>query len=486
VNWQLLLFLVLFLNVKLYIKIPAVVFAMVLHRGSPLPKGLLRRKWLAFYLALPLLAAVNLLVSRSFMDPSALLAFALGCTWWILALLAGWHIYLFVQGEDRARLHRTISLFFYLHIAVILASYVYICADAGTLNPYNFRGFHQKYFINAGDFIRGIGLDDPVTTAIISAMGMFYFLYVGKYGASLACMVATLMSGSNFIDIFLVLIFIFLFIFRSDRLQKSMIVVYSLLIVFFASRISPENEGYVKETISHQYFPPDPLIHPTINDRIEDRKVQERRSKLEIYVENNYHRSATDSIQQRYKGWDRSGRWVAWQELWGFLISHPSKAFIGAGMGNFSSRLAYKTAALGIDGSYPQDLRYISPFFRDDYLYIYLYYHIREGGRHSVVNSPDSVYGQLIGEYGLAGLSLFLVLYVASFARGVRRLSYGLPLILLVAAAFFTGYWFERLSIVVVFEFLSWMDRRSADVGPAEGSPGAAADAAGRSSNKSM
>jgi hypothetical protein len=103
--------------------------------------------------------------------------------------------------------------------------------------------------------------------------------------------------------------------------------------------------------------------------------------------------------------------------------------------------------------------RYIHPFFRDNYLYLYLHYQSSDQGQHSIVNKPDSVYGQLLGEYGLAGIACFFVFYVGFFIRGVRSFTYGLPLLLLVSAAFFTEYWFEELSIVVLFEFLMLLDQ---------------------------
>src|SRR5260221_8304047 len=129
-------------------------------------------------------------------------------------------------------------------------------------------------------------------------------------------------------------------------------------------------------------------------------------------------------------------------------------------MGRFSSRLAFKTAALDIAGAYPVGRRYIDPFFRDNYLYLYLYYHSHDEGQHSVVNKPDSVYGQLLSEYGLAGLVLFGVLYVAFFLKGSRHLTYGLPLLLLTGMAFFTEYCFEHLSVVVIFELLLLLDKK--------------------------
>ena len=103
--------------------------------------------------------------------------------------------------------------------------------------------------------------------------------------------------------------------------------------------------------------------------------------------------------------------------------------------------------------------QYIHPFFRDDYLFLYLYYHTREEGEHSVVNKPDSVYGQLLCEYGLVGVLAFLFFYAGFFLQGIRSLSYGIPLLMLMGVAFLTEYWFEQLSVVVLFEFLMLLDQ---------------------------
>ena len=50
----------------------------------------------------------------------SLLAFALGCSYWLLAMAAAWQIFLFVQQEEREKLNRTTELFFFLHIVVLV------------------------------------------------------------------------------------------------------------------------------------------------------------------------------------------------------------------------------------------------------------------------------------------------------------------------------------------------------------------------------
>jgi hypothetical protein len=47
---------------------------------------------------------------------------------------------------------------------------------------------------------------------------------------------------------------------------------------------------------------------------------------------------------------------------------------------------------------------------------------------------------------------------VAYFIRHIRRLTFGIPLLFMTGAVFCLGYWFEQLSIVVVFELLLFID----------------------------
>jgi len=395
-----------------------------------------------------------------------ILAFALGIGWWFLALMAGWYIHLFVRQGDPDKLHRTATLFFLLNASVMILVFARICLEAGTINPYTFQGEHQKYYISTGDLITGITLDGSVTAALISAFGLLYFLYRGKHGFSLICLASVLLAGSNFIDLLLIGIFLIIFLFHTDRVQKGMILLYVSCMIFFGTTISPQNKNYALRLMGriegqHAYEVPLSLPVPRPVDFVENTALSVERKQLGSLFDNLYPVAARDSLTRRYKGWDFSGRWIAWQELGTFFKDHPGRLLSGTGMGNFSSRLAFRTAALGVDGLYPAKERYIHPFFRDNYLYIYLYYHSRDPGQHSLINGADSVYGQLLSEYGLIGIACFIVFYVAWFVRPIRRLSYGGPVLIALAVAGLTGYWFEQLSVVVLFEFIVLLDMRN-------------------------
>ena len=96
--------------------------------------------------------------------------------------------------------------------------------------------------------------------------------------------------------------------------------------------------------------------------------------------------------------------------------------------------------------------------FLSNHLDLYLYYFSKADGLHSIINNPSSVYDQLLGEYGLSGLLSFFIFYIGFFLRKIRRLTYGIPLILFLLAIFFIDYWFEQLSIVVFFELLLFLN----------------------------
>jgi GT2 family glycosyltransferase len=495
VNWALLAFLILFLNVKLPVKMIGIAFVFFLHRKSFIPREIIRKGWIRFYVVMILLAGINWLVAGfGHLSLPALLSFGLGCTYWLLAMAASGHLFYFVRQGDRDTLHRTAEIFFLLHIACVLFSFLAICIAAGSINPYTFQGLHQKYFLNTGDFIKGISFDSSVTSAMISAFGLLYFLYRGRLALSLLCMITVLLAGSNFVDLLLTGILIFVFIFHTDRVQKSMILVYWLMIVVFMGRISPQNKSYAEELLSklgrNEAPASDPATSPQgqllvsggttamtsqahaslpVNlanthlreiDFLPEPEMIARQATLRAFRDSVYSTPIQDSLNRKYMARGMPGRWIAWQELGDLFRAHPAQLIGGAGMGNFSSRLAFKTTALGIGGTYPQALRYCNPLFRDHYLYLYLYYYTRDQGGHSVVNMPDSVYGQLLGEYGLAGIVAFFLLYAGYFLRRVRSLSYGLPLVLFLGSSFFMEYWFEQLSIVVLFEFLLLLDQQ--------------------------
>lgn len=529
IDWKLLLFLLLFLNVKLVIKIIAIVIIYILRpdfkfgfkrKGSSLP---------TFYLLIIGIAFFDFLVFKGFTNTKYIIVFVAGTGFWLLSILAVHQLRVAVSTKSIHVIHNTIFLFFACNAIVSIIDILLIMADAGAINPYRYQGMYQKYFIGTGDLIRGITFDTSTTNAVINAAGVIYFLCRKQATMTLVCMATLLLTGSNFTNLILTAILAYLFIAKSDRIQKSLIVICVMFLVVFMVKVSPQNDAYAmriidkiisKKDTEHAsaaltntvLATPDSLLSPEEKKRqfakayldsislllSQERKItlaalqanvlpatvatntngrpvipqpsihtkpfQRKRDTLEEqkvllnYVKAN----KEDSIIVTKYPDKLPGKLISFLQTATFLQHHPSKIITGAGMGNFSSKLAFRTTALNIGGGYPAKYAYINNDFRDNHLATYLNFFSKDAELHSVVNTPNSVYNQLLGEYGLAGIAVFVTGYLFFWIKHYKKLSFGIPILLLLCSVFFVDYWFEQLSVVIVFELLLFLDIKEA------------------------
>lgn len=523
INWPLLVFMLLVLNVKLVVKITAVIIISIINRKQVSVRDFFRQRYLFFYFGLISIGIINLFLQFSNVSTIYLATVAMGVSFWMMSAVIAYLLYTIIQKEEAAKIHNTVCVFFILHSAVIFLNLLQIIIETGSINPYTYRGLNAKYFVSTGDFITGITFDAPVTTAFICAFGVLYFLYRKQFLLSLVCMAALIIMASNFANLILIGVFVFAFIFNSSRLQKSFIVIYLVMLIIFMAKISPQNNEHVGriyyQVIDKPYDLPPVKVIPLAQLKKEPDSLltfEERRKKYaQIYIDsmnsiglgtdfkepqdiftekavlftgNNakdsafyqfrespsikekinryarflnqvYRTEQKDSLTKLYN-WKNPGKWIAGKQIFSFLKNNPDKLLLGDGMGNFSSRLAQKATLLNIAGRYPEKLKYINPDFLTNHLYVYLYYHSQEQSKHEASNTPDAVYYQVMGEYGVIGLLFLVVLYFGFYINHVRKMSFGLPLLFLLAGAFFAEYWFEQFSIVVLFELLLFLDMK--------------------------
>jgi hypothetical protein len=152
------------------------------------------------------------------------------------------------------------------------------------------------------------------------------------------------------------------------------------------------------------------------------------------------------------------GKILAWEQSLHFLNEHRTKTITGNGMGNFSSKLAFRATGLKWTGGFPHRFLYCNPDFLNNHLNLYAYFYLKTPDAHSIIHSPGSVYDQLLTEYGFIGFFAFPVYYLGFFLRHLKKLSYGLPALFLLAAFFLVDYWFEQLSVVILFELMMFMN----------------------------
>lgn len=513
---MLLLFLLLFLNVKMLAKVAAVIILLILNRKMFLERSIYQQRFIWFYCSMIVIASINLLLHISSASINYFIVVSAGIFFWLMCIVAAALNYWFVLKTDSRKLHITISLFFLLNAVVTIGQLLFIMWDAGSLNPYSYQGIYQKYFISTGDFLTGISFDVSNTNALINSFGVIYFLFRNKMKMVLFCMAVLLLTASNFTNILVTAGLLFVFIFKSTWNQKAAILTCFFLLIIFMVKISPQNNSYAANAYKKIFHKKNDSV--SVKENAPSQKpvnsvlTKRKKEKSTILFSNGFKEAGTQEIQKKYStvlsfsavsfkknlvasnayihtaffqrrkdstqaqkkllafghqtssSFDMTGRKImesnlpgkviAAQQTFHYLKNNPEKILFGKSTGTFSSKLAFRTTGLGIAGSYPQKLSYINKDFLSNHLNLYLVYFSKDMELHSVINSPDSVYDQIIAEYGLAGVVSFILLYIGFFVKNIKRFTYGIPLLLIMLGAFGIEYWFEQLSVVILFELL--------------------------------
>jgi len=514
-DWKLLLFLVLFMDVKLIVKVAAILLVYLLQFDFKFGFSFKNSRLPLFYLLAIGIAALDWLIGGNY-SARYDLVFLTGVIFWLLCILAMHQVKLSVEKNDTETIHRTIVLFFILNAVISLFNIAAIVYETGYLNPYNYQGHHQKYFIGTGDYIKGLTFDTSTTNAVLNAFGLIYFLNKKNTVMLFVCMAVMLLTGSNFIDLLLLITLLVIFLFKSSRDQKSLIAASLMLLVVFMEKISPQSYIYVHETIKNNFFPqpivekvpvkPLPYItmRPDSTLTPEERKEKKARGYLDsvylvahptplpkppeypirtqtgriitpgvnILLSPYQHIAETTAYQRQLIGFidehkaslpiagknrdapHLPGKAIGSMQTINFMRAHPAKLIAGDGIGNFSSKLALRVSGLGLAGGYPHQYAYLSPDFLSNHLDVYLSFFSKKSDYHSLTNEPASVYDQLLAEYGLIGVLCFVVWYLSYFVKHYKKLTYGLPILVILLAVFAIDYWFEQLSILLFFELL--------------------------------
>ena len=511
VDIKLLLFLLLFLNVKLAVKAVALIIVFCMEPNFKLGLRLKNSRLPLFYIVAPLIVIINFIFQGNFSGNYTVVSFT-AIAFWIASLLVCHRVKSFTEQIDPDILKNTIAVFLLLNVAFSFFDLFVIFTEIGIRNPFHYQGEYQKYFINTGDHIRGVLFDVSTTNAVINCFGIIYFLYQKKYIPLLACMTALILTASNTANFMLFIVFIGLFCFRSDKVQKSIMAICMMMLVIFLAKLSPQNNSYLSATINKYIFSkedtsgpkpkiiplremPDSLLTPEKRkekaatlflDSVERGKLQSEGAAVTAIVETRpeipkdsihtasfqWRRDTTAAQRQliayftkrhndvnavKYKA-NVPGKILAFEQSYTFLRQHPARLIMGTGAANFSSKLAFRATGLSIAGGFPQRFLYCNEDFLNNHLSLYSYFFIQKASEHSVIHNPASVYDQLLTEYGLIGVVAFLFYYAGFFFKQRKRLSYGIPLLFIMLAAFGMDYWFEQLSIVILFELMLFTD----------------------------
>jgi hypothetical protein len=516
VDWKLLVFLVLVLNVKLVVKLFAIILIYLWRPDFKFGFHIKNSRLPLFYPVIIGIALINLVLRTTDLK-NYLPSFLMGIGFWMICLLTIHQLKIFIERNQPAVIHRTLAFFFLLNAAVSMITLLSIMIETGSINPYTYQGEFQKYFISTGDYIKGISFDTSTTNAVINAFGTLYFFTRKNFSFFLVCVIMMVMTGSNLVNLVFAGALLFIFIFRSARAEKSLIIVSLLLIVVFLAKISPQNNQYINESVSRIFKETNKeknearagtdkfissesskievaktyldSVSKTLLARLDEKKHsdqpeiknaldnwQEKPALPEANIHSATYQYREDSSNRKaliqlasslhtlpspvVKQKRLPGKMLAMQQTFQYLKGNPGRLLTGTGMGNFSSKLAFKTTALNIAGGFPKRFVHIDSAFANNHLPLFLSYFAGQARYHSVIHSPNSVYDQTLAEYGIAGLLALIFLYFGFFAKKFRKLSYGLPLLIIAAALFFMEYWFEQLSVLFLLELLLFLNSK--------------------------
>lgn len=150
---------------------------------------------------------------------------------------------------------------------------------------------------------------------------------------------------------------------------------------------------------------------------------------------------------------------ISYYQTKDLLLSNWKNFFIGAGTTEFSSRFAFINSKMFVDSRLLSILpKYENNLFIENHKAIFRYLQYAGERTHSIIHLPTSGYNQIFGEYGMIGFLGFVFLYLGYFISKRKNLSYGIYIIILIIPLFAFDYWFERLSVMVLFEFIMLLD----------------------------
>ncbi|MBN9379732.1 MAG: hypothetical protein J0H74_03140 [Chitinophagaceae bacterium] len=444
----LLAFLVTFTIDKVLLKFAGIALIYILHPDFSFRKNI--RKIPMFYLLLIALGIVQFVLFNKDFSKGHFVAFTLGCIFWLLAFLALHQFRTIIDSTDEPRIHQTLRVFFIINAVISMANLGAAIWHSGVIDPYRLI-YVPMYGNSTGDLIKGLFSGPSFLNMMINAFLTFYFLYKKDFRMAFLAMAVTLLTTSNFCNLIFVPVLLACLLFNKDRQIKRGVAACVGMMIFFYAVIAPNNFRYLGDSLfvskAHQRELLEYLEKTAASDSL-------RRALLRLENDTSIHLT----LDQKY------GKVKAFKETGAYLVSSPRAALFGAGMGNFSSFLALRMSHINKEeGSriFNELPVYIAPEFYNNHYQIYRSTYALPKEFHSIKHFPNSFVNQLLGEYGLAGLCLFLLTYCWFFVRHYRRLSYGKYLLFLAGGFLLFDYLFEYLSVMSIFELLMLLDMRT-------------------------
>jgi hypothetical protein len=498
IDWALLLFLAGATYVKLYVKVAAVLcysIWLIIKKAEwkkPPPPVL-------FYVAMPILGIIVAGLYGSFERNGYSVGAALGLTQWLTGGTILYLLYVAIRNTDNERTGSTAKAFFALSALTTFIQFVGLIIDSKHLMPYWFYDSGLKYGASTGDRLTGIFMNNSLNNAAVMLIGLLFFFFRGERPWAIMCLIVILMCTSNVVTFGMLAIFFLLLIAKSGKRTRVNIVLLVLLTIVLYPTLSPQNFGYIRTVMGRLTAKSKPFIAPknpvgdtilssrdslrlaangpqrSLSLRVDEsmyRRMPEELVALREYSKHmpkpawSYLVIEPDALRPYFKKWygisadstllsqyGKPAKIFAARQTIGFLNTSTRYWLAGAGMGNFSSKLAIKMTGLPWQGSFPDSKINIARPFLEYHFYTLTYVFSRDIQEHSVINMPGTTYLQILGEYGIIGLLLFVVLYLIWFWKRCKDYKPGRWMLVALLGIFWLDYWYEMMTLTVVIEF---------------------------------
>lgn len=403
-NWSFLLFLVLVTQGNLMIK-PLGIFFIILSS----PRLPLKIEWSSmgmFYLLMSVFSFLSVFTLLWDFNVSYLLLIALGVSFWVIALVIFQYLNYFVRETSLGQIHATLIAYFAVNTLFCLIQLTELIIIFDLSNPFANQ--------SSGDKMMGFFANSSINL-IVNSFFIFYFFFKKEYKlaviASVLCLMTTYMSG--ILILFLVAGYFFMTSSKVRWIHRFSVILAGIVFLFGIWLTSRSNVIYASDILR------------SVGKASQPRKV------------------------------------TSFVQTWEFLTSSPVHFLVGAGVGNFSSRLAFMA-----DGEYvpwyPREHLYRSKNFTDNHYSLWNANLIFDRNERGTSNQPFSVYNQIFGEYGVLGFIIFLLFYFSMPFKYYKEMTYGRILLILMLGYFVLDYWFEFFSITVILELMLLTDIKSA------------------------
>jgi hypothetical protein len=446
-NIKILMILCLVAQQSLLVKIPGLILLVLI--SAPSIYKIQIKKIPLFYTIIPTLEVLKFF----FLDPEFskghLALFLVGITYWIFSVMVSFIIFETVNKNELLPVENSLKIFVLINLIFSLFQIGKIALHEGVINPYN-TGHEHPYGISSGDWVNGILGGVHIINAFISVMLVLYFMYRRNVGFSVLALIPILLCGSNYATICLILcIALFFTLQKLNSKYFSNGLLLSILILLFYGFVAPMNATYAITKISSVLG-----IKPVSNEqRLIIQSIESPIARKDSII------PIQDSKMKTYDFSKESGKTTAYSQTRNFLRNKPEHLLFGAGMGRFSSRLAFDFSGSTKHMIYSKFLpKYSSPTFDENHRSIFDFLNTTHVIFHSESNKPSSTYNQLLGEYGLIGFVCFIIFYLLYFLKRISYKSYALPLIALLLFAFNLDYYIESINILLFFELLMYLD----------------------------